>query len=247
MQKPNHYKAMRAEIQRLQCSVAKLAETNEIITLKMKRQEDALAKRRTEVATLHQACAKYKRAKVVSAQRLCHLSKRTVNLPTSIQAESNDVTMVASQEITTERQRTSIDLTSKGKPLVVDSNSSELSAVAPLREQEAESTPGDSEPEEITCKRCLQVQAAMRDILEIHDNLTISMEDANEHTRKAFRSYDAAAERSSQMLAEFRTESDESFERARIQIAALPQQYDQEMNRQLLVFRRRTNGMADAG
>ena len=269
MHKPNQFKAMRAEIKRLQCSVAHLAETNEIITLKMKQQEGVLAKRRTEVATLHQACAKYKRDKMVSAHRSHHLATRTVNSPTSIQAVFNDVTMEASQEITTERQLTSIDLTSNGTPHIVDSKSSELhNAMAPLRKQEAGPTPSDSEPEEITCKRCLQVQAAMRDILETHDNLTMLMEDANEYTRKTFRSYDAAAESSrqtfaqlmteshssyeaaaqgsSQMFAQFRTDSHQGFEQIRRQIAT-PQQYDHETNRRILVIRRRTNGTADAG
>ena len=51
MHKRNQFKAMRAEIKRLQWSVDKLAETNEIMTIKMKQQDDALAKPRSEVAT----------------------------------------------------------------------------------------------------------------------------------------------------------------------------------------------------
>ena len=49
-------KALRAENKRLQCSVSKLTGTSG----------------RSEVATLHQACAKNKRARIVCAQRLCH-------------------------------------------------------------------------------------------------------------------------------------------------------------------------------
>ena len=56
-------KCLRAENKCLQSLVAKLTGNNEVISLQLKQKEDALAKRRIEVATLHQACVKYKRAR----------------------------------------------------------------------------------------------------------------------------------------------------------------------------------------
>ena len=54
-------KALRSENKRLQSLVARLTTKNETMSAQLKEQEDALAKRRGEVAVLHQACAKYKR------------------------------------------------------------------------------------------------------------------------------------------------------------------------------------------
>ena len=66
-------KCLRAENKRLQSLVAKLTGTNEVISLQLKQKEDTLAKRRIEVATLHEACAKYKRNnRFASTQRLSH-------------------------------------------------------------------------------------------------------------------------------------------------------------------------------
>ena len=59
----NGLKCLRGENKRLQSLVAKLS-------LQLKQKEDELAKRRVEVATLHQACAKNKRARIVPVQLL---------------------------------------------------------------------------------------------------------------------------------------------------------------------------------
>ena len=65
----NALKCMRAENKSLQSLVSKLAGTIETIHLQLKQKDDALAKRRSEVATLHQACAKYKRARAPAPVR----------------------------------------------------------------------------------------------------------------------------------------------------------------------------------
>ena len=70
----NSVRFLRAETKRLQSLVAKLTGNNEVISLQLKQKEDALAKRRIEVATLHQACAKYKRARVRPVQRASPIS-----------------------------------------------------------------------------------------------------------------------------------------------------------------------------
>ena len=55
----------------LQSVVANLSKTNKSMSLLLKQQNEALAKRRSEV---HRACAKYKRAQLVFAQRLRNLT-----------------------------------------------------------------------------------------------------------------------------------------------------------------------------
>ena len=66
----NTVKFLRAENKRLQFLVAKLTGTNEVISLQLKQKEDTLAKRRIEVATLHDTCAKYKRAGIAPVLRI---------------------------------------------------------------------------------------------------------------------------------------------------------------------------------
>ena len=65
---------MRAENKSLHFFVAKLTGTIETIHLQLKQKDDALAKRRIEVATLHQACAKNKRPRIRPDQRASHLA-----------------------------------------------------------------------------------------------------------------------------------------------------------------------------
>ena len=65
----NAVKCLRAEKKSLQSLVSKLAATIETIHLQLKQKDDALAKRRSEVARLHQACAKYKRARAIAPVR----------------------------------------------------------------------------------------------------------------------------------------------------------------------------------
>ena len=63
-------KYLLVENKRLQSLVAKLAGTIETIHSQLEQKENALAKRRIEVATLQQACAKYKsRARIAPVQR----------------------------------------------------------------------------------------------------------------------------------------------------------------------------------
>ena len=59
----NGIKCLRAENKCLQSLVGKLTATNEVFCLQLEQKENDLTKRRNEVATLHQACAKYKRAR----------------------------------------------------------------------------------------------------------------------------------------------------------------------------------------
>ena len=66
MQLLNPIKCLRADNKRLQSLVAKLTGTNETLGLQLKLKEEALTKRRIEVATLHQACAKYKQARAIA-------------------------------------------------------------------------------------------------------------------------------------------------------------------------------------
>ena len=63
----NSVKFLRGEIKRLESLVAKLTGSNEALSLQLKQREDDMAKRRIEVATLHQACAEYKRTRRLSA------------------------------------------------------------------------------------------------------------------------------------------------------------------------------------
>ena len=72
----NTLKCVCAENKRLQSLVTKLTGTIETIHLQLKQKEVGLAKRRIEVATLHQACAKYKRARH-------HLSTTATSLTTA--------------------------------------------------------------------------------------------------------------------------------------------------------------------
>ena len=125
----------------------KLTETNEIMRLQMKHQEDALAKRRTEVATLHQTCTKYIQTcqDGVCSAAGSSAHTRTINSPSSsTQAENIDVSMVASYEIPKHK-----------KPRAsVEAKSFDMSVVPLLREQQeaSETPPSDnSQQVEITC------------------------------------------------------------------------------------------------
>ena len=82
----NSMKCLRAETKRLQSLVAKLTGTNEALSLQLKQKEDALVKRRIEVATLHQACDKYKlNNRITSTQQLSHrLSTAATSLATAL-------------------------------------------------------------------------------------------------------------------------------------------------------------------
>ena len=70
----NIVKFLRAENKRLLSLVSKLTGTIETIHFQLEQKEDTLAKRRVEVATLHEACAKYKRARDRPVQLPIHLS-----------------------------------------------------------------------------------------------------------------------------------------------------------------------------
>ena len=82
----NSVKFLRGENKRLQSLVTKLTGTNEAFSLQLKQKENALAKRRNEVAILHQACAKYKsRARTAPLQRLTTPS--TIELAVCLRCE----------------------------------------------------------------------------------------------------------------------------------------------------------------
>ena len=70
-------KILSGENKRLRALNAQLSATNESMSMQLKQKDDALAKRRGEVATLYQACAKNKRARIVFAQQLRSLKVAT--------------------------------------------------------------------------------------------------------------------------------------------------------------------------
>ena len=92
---------LRSENSRLQWLVAELAARNEMLSLQLRQQERHSEKRRREVASLHQACAKYKRARFECAQRRRRPSETKSNSPTPPQPSpplpmppNNDVPVV---------------------------------------------------------------------------------------------------------------------------------------------------------
>ena len=66
----NSVKFLRGENSRLQSLVTKLTGNNAALSLQLKQKEDALAKRCIEVATLHDTCSKYKRARIAPVLRI---------------------------------------------------------------------------------------------------------------------------------------------------------------------------------
>ena len=228
-------KALRAENRRLQCSVAKLAETNEIISLKMKQQEDALAKRRSEVATLHQACAKNKRARIVCAQRLRHLTIRT---PTShaatqpiIEAPTIEAPTIETQETINKKQRTLAD----------DSTANETTPNAtPAGDENAERSPPPPQENQTVCVRCQKMQAGclqmhegLRELSAGHDRFSQLIEEVTENTKQRY--------------AQQKREASEILERTIREMAESERRRQQRIEQQLLVISRRRNGCANAG
>ena len=66
----NSVRFIRSENKRLQSLVDKLIGNNAALSLQLKQKEDALAKRCIEVATLHDTCSKYKRARIAPVLRI---------------------------------------------------------------------------------------------------------------------------------------------------------------------------------
>ena len=113
-------KSLRAENKRMRCLLAKVSATNETM-------RDDLARRRREVATLHRACAKHKRAKLVFAQRarkcsvppkedvcsrceqmqhaLDEVGKRSENISRMLDAESERIRTSYDEEMELSRKR----------------------------------------------------------------------------------------------------------------------------------------------
>ena len=223
-QNNNKVKSLRGEINRLQCLVAKLSGTNENMCSKLKQKDDALAKRRSEVATLHQACAKYKRAQLVFAQRLRNLSKKaSTPTPSASNTSSSPPPLTNSKK----KQRTSINI-----PPAAD----------PSTEPDTESKPLTiAEPERVAvCSRCERMQCFFVEVGKRSDNMAQLI---HEHRVESKKKFDEGMERSQQLL----TETSEHFaqirERARRQMAEALQRNEHDM----VLFRRRINGHADAG
>ena len=224
----NQVTAQRAEIKRLQFTVSKLTGQTETMSLKIEQLEDALAKRRSEVATLHQACAKNKRARIVCAQRLRHLTIRTAptSQPNAAAAPPIiETPTIAAQETTTKKQRT----------LAVDSPANENTPKAtPAGDDNAE-RPAPPPPQEnqTVCVRCQKMQVGLRELAAGHDRFSQLITDAKEDSRQSY--------------AQLMRETDESFERARREMAASARRNMFMTDQQYIVFRRRRNGCADAG
>ena len=223
-------KAMRAEIKRLQSSVSKLTGQTETMSLRIEQLEEALVKRRSEVANLHQACAKNKRARIVCAQRLRHLSIRTAQtshasaaaIPPIIETPTVDT-----QETANKKQRT----------LAVDSPANENTSNAkPAGDENAERPPPPPPPpqeNETVCVRCQNMQVAMREVFAGHDRFSEQVQEAIENSRQ----------RNAQQIRETR----ESFARARREAAESARRHMFMSDQQYVVLRRRQNGYADAG
>ena len=222
-QNNNKVKSLRAENKRLQRLVANLSGTNENMCSKLEQSEYALAKRRSEVATLHQACAKYKRAQHVFAQRLRNLSK-VASTPTSATSNTSPLPPPLTSS---KKQRTSIKV-----PPAAD----------PSTEPDAESKPLTiTEPERVAvCSRCERMQSFLVEVGKRSDNMAQLINEQRVESKKKF---DEGMERSQQLL----TETSEHFaqirERARRQMAEALQRNEHDMVR----FRRHINGYADAG
>ena len=83
-------KALRGENKRLRALNAKQAAQNEMMSSQLKNHEQALATRRSEVAILHQACAKYKRARRQQPSAAINTTSpiKEGNRPTSVHVPS---------------------------------------------------------------------------------------------------------------------------------------------------------------
>ena len=190
----------------------------------MKKQEDALAKRRSEVANLHQACAKNKRARIVCAQRLRHLSIRTAQ--TSHASAAATPPIIDTQETANKKQRT----------LAVDLPVNETTQKATLAgDDNAQSSPPPPPPQDnqAVCARCQQMQEGLRGLAAGHDRFSHLIQDAIENARQ----------RSAQRM----READENFERTRREMDESTRRHLNMTEQQYVLFRRRHNGYADAG
>ena len=239
-QNNNKVKSLRAENKRLQRLVANLSGTNENMCSKLEQSEYALAKRRSEVATLHQACAKYKRAQLVFAQRLRNLT-------------------------VTVRPAASVSTT----PLPADTSTTPATPVdqPPTAEPDAEKSkpPSDiAEPERVdagVCARCERMRVLAIEIRKRSQNMSKLIDEESERVHKT---YEEEKERSRQSFADERARRQQSFdedrERSERRAAEDRQHFNQLAQRaqrrifQLVVpeqemaqFMRRRNGFADAG
>ena len=187
----------------LQCVVAKLSKTNKSMSLLLEQQDDALAKRRSEVATLHQACAKYKRAQLVFAQRLRNLT-------------------------VTVRPAASVSTT----PLPADTSTTPATPVdqPPTAEPDAEKSkpPSDiAEPERVAavCSRCERMQDLLGDISKRSRNMSKVLDEQSERVHKT---YEEESERSKKRFAE---ESERSRQFFAEQQASIQKNLDEDSER----------------
>ena len=244
-------KFLSGENKRLRALNAQLSATNESMSMQLKQKDDALAKRRGEVATLHQACAKNKRARIVFAQRLRSLKVATGN-PTS--------TLISSpQETPGDKKRTN-------EPII-----------QPGAEQSKPAT-DIAEPERVAavCSRCERMQDLLGDISKRSRNMSKVLDEQSERVHKTYeeeserskKRFAEESERSRQFFAEqqasIQKNLDEDSERSRT-IAAEAKEHmlriGEEARRRvaeaarhrnvteqdIVRFRRRRNGHADAG
>ena len=200
-----------------------------------------MAKRRGEVATLHQACAKNKRARIVFAQRLRSLKVAVCN-PTS-----SSISFDSSEPIK--------PFAEQSKPATDIAEPERIAAV---------------------CSRCERVQDLLGDISKRSRNMSKVLDEQSERVHKTYeeeserskKRFAEESERSRQFFAEHRAsiqkDLDEDSERSRT-IAAEAKEHmlrigedarrrvgeaarHRNVTEQDIVrFRRRRNGHADAG
>ena len=239
----NNNKAIRVENKRLLALNAKLAGTNQSISLQLKQQEDDLTRRRREVATLHQACAKYKRAQlvVVFAQRLRNLTV------TARPAASASTTPLP----TATRQTTSTSNPIKARPTIsVASHSVTSEQQQDQQEPFAESTPSKEDAcSPCQCSRCQQMQRALDEIGKRSQNISRLLDAESERIRTSF---DEEMELSRKRAAESTARSQRSCQEAKEHLNRIRDEarrrFAEIAQQDFSVHARRLrNGFADAG
>ena len=216
-------RALRGEIKRLQCVVAKLSGTNESMCVTLKQKDDTLAKRRCEVATLHRACAKYKRAQLVFAQRMRN--------PTHSPSKTKPLLPIGVS--TSTRQETS---TLNIPPAAVDQ------PTQPPDAEQSKPTTTSAEPVErvAVCSRCERMHAFFDEVGKRSDKMAKLIDEQEEQSRRMF---DESEQRSQAFLNETHEQLNQIRERGRQRMAEALQRNQQQM----VQFRRRRDGFADAG
>ena len=222
-------KALQVENKRLLALNAKLSGNNESMYLQLKQKDDALAKRRSEVATLHQACAKYKRAQFVFAKRI----RNPTTSPFSVTSHSKTTPLLPTDVSTSTRQETST--------LYISTATFNQPTQPPDAEQSKPSTTSAEPVERVAvCSRCERMRAFFDEVGKRSDKMAKLIDEQEEQSRRMF---DESEQRSQAFLSETHEQLNQIRERGRQRIAEALQRNQQQM----VQFRRRRDGFADAG